>query len=296
MERKVELFIEADHLLGEGPVWDDRSQTLYWTDIERGEIHSCCVESGERARYRLGGKVTSIALCRSGSLLVTKKDTIVLYDPAAGREKTIVHKVFPQEVRFNDGKCDPCGRFYTDSMDTTERTASGALFVLDQTGEFREAASGFVIGNGMAWNQEKTYLYLADSPRKTVYRFDYCAQTGCVRNRKAVIRIPDGTGVPDGMCIDNEGMLWIAHYYGARITRWDPVQGKLLETVPVPAANVTSCCFGGREMKTLYITTSNRNLPEIPAADRHDGSIFKLETEIRGCETVLFPDEKLQHS
>lgn len=292
MERKAEQFIEADCLLGESPVWDDKSQTLYWTDIERGEIHSHCVETGRSARYDLGGLVTSLVLCHSGNLLVTTKDTILLYDPVTGKKKEILSKTFPAAVRFNDGKCDPSGRFYADSMDMEEKEALGSLFVLDSEGGFRKAASGFVIGNGLAWNEDETILYIADSAKKTVYQFAYCAATGSVENRRTAIRIPDGTGVPDGMCIDSEGMLWIAHYYGARITRWNPVKGELLETVPVPAANVTSCCFGGKDMKTLYITTSGRNLPRTSAADRHDGSIFKIDTDIRGCEPVRFHDEK----
>lgn len=290
MEREVELFIKADYLLGEGPIWDDVSNTLYWTDIEQGEIHFYNEETGKLNQYNLGDKVTSIALCNSGSLLITRTDTIARYNPVTGKEQTIVHKNFPNTVRFNDGKCDPSGRFYADSMDTEEKEEVGSLFVLDQNGGFYEAASGLVIGNGLAWNKEETVLYLADSTRKTIYQFEYCAGTGALKNRKTAFILPHNTGVPDGMCIDSEGMLWIAHYYGARITRWDPIKGELLETIPVPASNVTSCCFGGPEMMTLYITTSNMNLPEITEADHHDGSIFKIETDVKGCKTVRFND------
>lgn len=290
MKREVELFVKAEYLLGEGPVWDDVSSTLYWTDIERGEIHSYNEETGELNQHNLGDKVTSIALCGSGNLLLSRIDTISLYNPVTGKERTIVHKNFPDTVRFNDGKCDPSGRFYVDSMDTEEKEELGSLFVLDQKGCFREVASGFVIGNGLAWNKEETVLYIVDSTKKAVYQFEYCADTGTLRNRQMAFRLPDNAGVPDGMCIDSEGMLWVAHYYGARITRWDPTKGELLETIPVPASNVTSCCFGGQEMMTLYITTSNMNLPEITAADYYNGSIFKIETDVKGCQTVRFND------
>lgn len=293
MERTVELFIEADHLLGEGPVWDDVLHILYWVDIERGEIHSYHEDTGVRKQYNLEDKVTSIGLCRSGNLLITKTDTIAWFNPVTGQEIPIVSKKFPKSVRFNDGKCDPSGRFYADSMDTEEKEALGSLFVLDQEGGFREAASGFVIGNGLAWNHEETILYMVDSAKKTVYQFEYCAETGEVKNRKTAFQIPDNAGVPDGMCIDSEGMLWIAHYYGATITRWNPVKGEILETIPVPAANVTSCCFGGKSMNTLYITTSNRNLSGSPDLDQHNGSLFKIETEVRGCKAARFWDEKI---
>ncbi|MFT4106666.1 MAG: SMP-30/gluconolactonase/LRE family protein [Lacrimispora sp.] len=292
MDRKVELLIEADHLLGESPMWDDRNQILYWTDIERGEIHFYNETTKELTHHVLGGKVTSIALCESGNLLITKKDTIILYNPVTGQEQCIVRTEFPDAIRFNDGKCDPSGRFYGDTMDMTGKEEAGSLFILDSDGNFREAATGFIIGNGLAWNEENTLLYLVDSPKKVVYQFDYCAETGAVKNRKAAIQIPDNAGVPDGICIDRKGMLWIAHYFGARITRWNPVSGELLETIPVPAGNVTSCCFGGSDMKSLYVTTSNMNLPDIPAADTYDGSIFRIKTDVRGYESVRFNDGK----
>lgn len=296
MDRNVELFVEAEHLLGEGPVWDDRSQTLYWTDIERGEIHSYNESTGTLAVDERGGKVTSIALCESGKLLITRKAAIALYDPISGQEKTLVRIAFPEKVRFNDGKCDSSGRFYADSMDTEEKEEAGALFVLEADGSFREAASGFVLGNGLAWNAEGTILYLVDSTKKLVYRFDYCSVTGNVGNRQTAIHIPDGMGVPDGMCIDSQGTLWIAHYYGARVTRWNPVSGELLESIPVPAGNVTSCCFGGRDMKDLYITTSGMNLPAGRREACHEGSLFRIRTDVRGCASVRFNDGMLSCS
>lgn len=282
MGRSAELYVQAESILGEGPVWDEGREILYWVDIERGLLCSKSEAEDKIRQVEFGECITSAVLCENGEILLTGRDEIISYHPETGERRLLVQEKLPSHVRFNDGKCDSMGRYYITSMDTNEREALGALYYLDEMGHFYRAAEGLIIGNGMAWNKNQDILYVSDSGAGCIYAYEYLKETGKVKNRTVAVNIPKNTGVPDGICSDKEGNLWIAHYYGERVTRWNPVSGELLETIEIPAENATSCCFGGKRMNTLYITTSRMNLQGKSGKETYDGSIFAVETDTEG--------------
>jgi len=160
--------------------------------------------------------------------------------------------------RFNDGKCDPRGRFVAGTLEILEKNGPlGALYVLDTDLSVRTLlpSGQTTISNGLAWSSDGKTLYYIDSPLKRVDAFDYNLDTAELSNRRTIITIENG--YPDGMTIDTEGMLWIAHWQGSCVTRWNPNNGKLLRTVNLPVSKVTSCCFGGKNLDVLYITTAS---------------------------------------
>jgi sugar lactone lactonase YvrE len=191
--------------------------------------------------------------------------------------------------RFNDGKCDPAGRFLAGSMDDAEVEASGSLYSLAPDGSLKTLLSGVRISNGLAWSPDYRTLYYIDTPTRTVMGYDYNLETGDISNPRLVIDVPPAMGWPDGMTSDSEGNLWVAFWGGAKIAQWSPVTGRLIQTVPFPALNVTSCAFGGEGLTHLYITSARiRVTDEQLAQYPYSGGLFCIETDVEGMPTFTF--------
>lgn len=203
-------------------------------------------------------------------------------------------KTFPNN-RFNDGKCDPEGRFWTGTMSMEgdegkqDLPAESSLYFVNQDLIIRKKIHKIKIANGLAWDINKNLMYFIDTPSMEVTVFDYDKKSGDIENRRMAIQFPKGVGVPDGMTIDEKGMLWIAHFGGSRISRWNPGSGKMLEEYLFPVSNITSCAFGGKNLNELYITTvraglSANQLKQQPFA----GGLFRLKTHIQGVQAYKF--------
>jgi sugar lactone lactonase YvrE len=182
--------------------------------------------------------------------------------------------------RFNDGKCDPAGRFWAGTMSINEEPNTGNVYMLGVDLSFEKKISGVSISNGMAWSADQRTFYYIDTPSFEVAAYSYDKTTGNISNKTTIMKILKEEGNPDGMTIDNEGMLWIAHWDGWQITRRDPQTGEKLLQISLPVSRVTSCCFGGENFADLYITSareglSDEDLQKQPLA----GSLFV----IRNC-------------
>lgn len=198
------------------------------------------------------------------------------------------------ENRFNDGKCDPAGRFWAGTTDLNGINVAGSLYCLYNNLSVEKKVSYVNTSNGIAWSPDHTYLYFIDTPTKKVVRFHYDIRTGEISNPTDAILFPENDGLPDGMTIDEEGCLWIAHWGGSKITRWNPLTGEQILSVPIPALYVTSCTFGGHNSTDLYVTTArtrmtNEELKKYP----HAGGIFRIQTNIKGCPTYSFCSEHI---
>ncbi|MNR21440.1 L-arabinolactonase [compost metagenome] len=178
------------------------------------------------------------------------------------------------------------------SMEFTK--AAGSLYVMEADGQFRRVLTGISISNGLAWDDQRGLMYYIDTTTRGVDVMDYDVQSGSVGNRRRVFLFPEGAGDPDGMTIDREGMLWVAHWGGGCISRWNPRTGEQLAKVEVPAKNVTSCTFGGDLLDELYITTardgmSEEELQRWPLT----GGLFKFKAGVQGVRANIFNDESL---
>jgi len=116
------------------------------------------------------------------------------------------------------------------------------------------------ISNGLAWSVDHRTLYYIDSPTRQIVAFDFDDGRGAISNRRVVIQLGEEEGFPDGMTIDKEGMLWVGHWGGWQVARWNPQTGKKLLQIKLPVAKVTSCTFGGDLLQDLYITTAKVDL------------------------------------
>lgn len=275
--------------LGEGPLWVAQENSVYWVDILKKQVHRLNVGNGFRHTWDFSQAVTSLALRQSGGFVGTISDGFAVIDLET---QTIEPIVLPEadlpHNRFNDGKVDGNGRFWAGSMDSNGKQATGSLYRLDPDQLLHQMDSPYIISNGPAFSLDGQTLYHTDSVRKTIYAFDL-HNDGAVSGKRPFIQLTDpAAGHPDGMTVDSENCLWLAHYGGARLTRYSPA-GQVMQVVPLPVPNVTSCTFGGPNLDTLYITTASAGLSQ---ADRERyplaGSLFAFQPGVTGLPTPQF--------
>lgn len=285
----MELLLKANAMLGEGPAWDARRGVLYWVDIAAGRLHTFDPVAGRDSFLELGEPIGCLAPTVSGNLVLALRSGIWLLRTYSGSRTLLAA---PEDIpgnRFNDGKCDPAGRFLAGTMDEAEEQASGSLYSLSPNGRLLTLLTGLRISNGLTWSPDYRTFYFIDTPTRLVMAYDYDLETGQIANPRPVIQVPEALGWPDGMTSDQEGTLWIAMWGGAAVTRWDPASGRLLASYPVPALNVTSCVFGGPEWSDLYITSAQHGMD---ASQREayplSGSLFRLRTDTAGLPTFEF--------
>lgn len=279
-------------ILGEGPLWVDRESALYWVDIKQKMIHRLDWPDGERCSWTVEPAVGALQPLRAGGFIAAAKDGFHLVDlPEGGGEARMARVLVPETERprnrFNDGKIGPDGAFWAGSMDDEEVEASGRLYRLTETGAIRVMDEGYVITNGPAFSPDGQLMYHTDTLKREIYSFSLGAAGG-LGAKSLFARIPEDAGYPDGMCVDNDGCLWGAHFGGWRLTRYAP-DGRILGTLPMPVANVTSCVFGGTDLKTLFITTAAKGLSDAERADQSDaGALFAIDTTVGGPPTRYF--------
>jgi len=278
-EWRIDVVCEYKSLLAEGPVWDYKRGVICWIDILNGCIYEYSPGHQSSKKTQLEQMIGSFALCTNGNFIAALRNGFAFIDRETGKQTMITN---PEDHlpnnRFNDGKCDPAGRFWAGTMSLSEDPGAGSLYVLEKNLTCTKKISGVTISNGMSWSPDRKTFYYTDTPTLKVAVFDYDEFTGAISNRRTIIRIDEKDGYPDGMTIDSEGMLWIAHWNGWQITRWNPDTGVKLLSVKLPVAKVTSCTFGGLNADDLYITSAKvdltkQELREQPLA----GSVFVIK-------------------
>lgn len=287
-----ELASNVRAVLGEGPSWDADRNVLYWVDIAGGVIYAHSPGSPDDRVVQMVKEVSVVVPRRSGGLGVIAWNRIYGLDLKSKALTPITEEVESDKgTRFNDGKCDSAGRLWTGTMDVQQRDPTGSLYVLERNLTLRKLLSGVAVSNGMGWSPDNKKMYYIDSPTKMVSVFDYNLQTGEVANRRTAVDFTQTQqpGIPDGMAVDEEGMIWVTHWGGARLTRWDPSNGSLLETIMIPSDQVTSCCFGGRNLDELYITSARfKQDPKVVASQPLSGRLFVTKVGVKGLPTNSF--------
>ncbi|KAF0106179.1 MAG: hypothetical protein FD146_2768 [Anaerolineaceae bacterium] len=287
---QAELLLDARLELGEGPAWDAVAGVLYFVDIHAGDLHSFHPASGAHRTVNLGGPLGCAAPARRGGLILALRSGFWTLDPSTDK-RTLLCQPEPHlpANRFNDGKCDPRGRFLAGTMDDAEQEASGSLYSYSPDGALKTLLTGLRIPNGLAWSPDYRTFYFIDTPTRLVMAYDYDLDTEDITNPRPAVRVPPEMGWPDGMTSDTDGMLWVALWGGAQVTRWDPAAGQLLAAYPLPALNVTSCCFGGAHLSELYITSARKGMTAAQLAERPlSGGLFRLRPGVRGMPTFVF--------
>ncbi|MGJ3265310.1 MAG: SMP-30/gluconolactonase/LRE family protein [Salinarimonas sp.] len=291
--RDVRLVLDCAAELGESPVWDAQEQALYFVDIKGRALHRYHPESGAHAVATVGEDIGCVGLTRGRALIAGMRSGVFLI----GRDGAILRKLAdnPEDQawsRFNDGRVDPAGRFLVGTIDEARGGRAG-LYRLDRSGLTR-LLDGLMTSNGLAFTADGGRVYHADTPRFTVTRYAYDAARGTLGEGEVFCRLdadaPDHAR-PDGAAVDVDGCYWTALYEGGRIQRRSP-DGGLLAEIPIPARCPTMVAFGGRDLRTLYVTTARAGRPaEELAATPRAGGLFALDVDVPGRLEPLFdPD------
>lgn len=275
-------------LLGEGPVWDPEAGLLYWLDIKRSTLHRMNIASGTTDALPLAEPVSCMARRKEGVGFVAALPGGFAYLDAANGAIERVARVAdePDHNRFNDGKCDAAGNFWAGSMDNQERQASGWLYRLTPDLRCKRMDGPYTVTNGPAFSPDGRCLYHTDTFARTIYAFD--VDHGVIVNKRVFVQFAASElGFPDGMTVDAEGYVWVAHWGGSRISRFAP-DGALDAEVMLPVSQVTSCVFGGVDLSVLYVTTAAVGLTtQQQAQEPFAGALFEINTRVRGlpCNT-----------
>lgn len=285
----VTCIWEIPARLGEGPLWVEAENALYWVDILSHQIHRLSPETGDKRTWTFDQPVTSLAIRQSGGFVGTTRDGFVAINLATETiEPICLPEVGMSGNRFNDGKVDAHGRFWAGSMDDSGEKESGTLYRLDADLSLHTMDENYIITNGPTFSVDGKSMYHNDSVKGLVYVFNL-HNDGTIDGKRPFAQLTyDKEGAPDGMTVDIENCLWLAHYGGSRLTRYSPA-GEILEVVPLPVPNVTSCTFGGSNLDILYITTASKDLSAIqleqyPLA----GSLFAYKPGVTGIPTSQF--------
>ena len=286
---EVQCVWEEPSVLGEGPLWSARENAVYWVDIVSKKVYRYGVADDSRRTWRFETEVTSLAERRQGGLVGTVRDGFAYIDlEATAFEAIAMPETDMPENRFNDGKVDASGRYWAGSMDNGEKLPTGSLYRLDGDLSLHKMDDNYSITNGPAFSVDGKTLYHTDTAKKTIFAFDF-SEDGAVSNKRVFLELrAKEEGYPDGMTVDSENCLWLAHFAGSRLTRFSP-QGKVLEVIPMPVPNITSCTFAGDDLDTMYITTARHLLKEEDIRKYPlSGSLFSCKPGVAGLPTPLF--------
>jgi sugar lactone lactonase YvrE len=280
-----EVAAAAGAELGERPVWDVGAGRLIWVDIDAGKLHRFSADAGDTVIAAPGVAVGAAAPRAGGGYVLAAADgfRLVTADGAADGP-TVVPPDMPANVRFNDGACDPAGRFWAGTAATAGQSGAGTLYRLDPDGSVTAVLTGVTESNGLAWSPDATTFYYTDSgePASRVRAFSFDLRAGTLSDERDLIQFAPDDGIADGLVVDTDGCLWIAMWGGGCVRRYT-ASGDLLERYPVPVSQPTCPGFGGPDLDELYLTTAWQGLSaERRQAEPLAGHLLRSRPDARG--------------
>ncbi|MBF9194930.1 SMP-30/gluconolactonase/LRE family protein [Microvirga terrestris] len=283
MKLTVALDVRAE--LGECPVWSVEEQALYFVDIKGRALHRFKPETGAHRTIPMPEEIGCIGVRKGGGFIAGFRSGLWLLDAGGSRLQKLADNPEDQRTsRFNDGRVDPAGRFLAGTIDEPKDGGKAHLYRYDSRG-LEPLAAGLLTSNGVAFSPDGRTLYHSDTPTFTVWRYDYDAASGEATDKNLFVRLQpteNDRGRPDGAAVDAEGCYWTALFEGGRIQRYSP-DGLLLAEYPIPARCPTMICFGGPDLKTLYVTSARTSRSENElAALPHSGSLFTMPVDVPG--------------
>lgn len=287
----VRVAVASASLLGESPFWHPRERRLYWVDIPGRRLNRFDPESGALEHWQFDIEPGCCAPRVDGRLLLAMRDGLFSFDPADGVRRALAKPPYdPRVERFNDGKCDPQGRFWIGTIYEPRDRAAASLHCW-QHGELRRHADGVTVANGLGWSPNGRTMYWTDTKAHCVHAFDFDPSSGELSGRREFARFAPRAegqplaaygGRPDGAAVDVEGCYWVAMFEGGRLLRLSP-EGRLLREVRLPVRCPTMPCFGGADLKTIYVTTARHGRPPAELADQPlAGCVLALDVDVPG--------------
>jgi sugar lactone lactonase YvrE len=281
---KVDSLFASQCILGESPLWHAERKCCYWVDIERGVLYEYNWLFKTTRTWKFNKRLGLVREGKNNQLILALDAGIARFDLETEQVSPVVDIESPTSGnRCNDGACDSLGRLWIGTMHLEHKKGAGALYMVDKNLKVHKRLSNTSISNGIAWSADKKHLYFIDSPTRVVQSFFFNENPGEIIFENNVIEVPAEMGTPDGMTIDEEGMLWIAHWGGFGVYRWNPLNGKPLDKIELPVPQVTSCTFAGENLDELIITSARENLKkeELKKYPK-SGNVFCVKTDVKG--------------
>ena len=274
---------ETRDTLGEGALWSARHNAFFWVDILAPAINRLSLADGRIDRWAMPEPCGWMVERRAGGFVIGLKSGFaeLTLDPFAITAIGDPEPHLPGS-RMNDGKADNAGHIWCGTMDMAEEEDVGALYRLRPDLTWETMDSGYRVTNGPAFSPDGAWLYHSDTGKRTVYRFPRNAD-GSLGEREEFIRFDDADGYPDGMTVDADGGLWIAHWGGSRISRFT-ADGKLDRAIALPARQITNIAFAGPDLDRMFVTSATIGLDANP----EDGALFEVMSDARGMPPGLF--------
>ncbi|PXA03184.1 gluconolaconase [Coraliomargarita sinensis] len=272
---------------GEGPIW--WQDKLVYVDIERHALIELAPESGAETVYEIGERIGTVVPRASGGYLCAGDSGIYSFDPATGDKQNLADPEAEKrpDNRFNDGKCDPAGRFWAGTISLVKKTGDAKLYRLDENHDLSVQIFGVTNSNGICWNAAANRMYYIDTPTREIRAYDFDSKSGRIADAGVIVDT-EAAGYdssPDGMTIDTEDKVWVAFCHGGCVVRFDPKTGEKLQQVDIPAVETTACAFGGPELDRLFVTTGIKKDADEPDA----GKVFVVDgLGVQGVHTNAY--------
>lgn len=287
---EIRCILDAKAQLGESPVWSAEEQTLYWVDILSPALHRLDVRRGACRSWEMPAAIGSFGLRKKGGAVLSLRNGFHRFDFDSGRLESIIDpEAHMHGTRFNDGKVSPDGRFWAGTMDDEMLNRPlGSLYRLDADGSCHKMVGDLIVSNGLAWSPDGKTMFHSDSKGQVVFAYDYDADVGSIANQRVIARPSEEIGRPDGAATDMEGYYWSAGISAGVLNRWS-ADGRLDRQIALPCAAPTMPCFGGPDMKTIYVTSLRHNLSaDKLAAFPQSGGVFAVEVDVPGVPIAKF--------
>jgi len=287
----IQALPVAPSLLGESPLWLAEQAALYWCDIPGHKLNRWLPATARHDEWAFETDVGSCAPLPGGALLLALRSGLERFEPATGRRELLAKAPYDTaSQRFNDGKADPQGRFWVGTLCEPREPALATLY--RWSGARLDAVAGDIsVSNGLAWSPDGGTMYWSDTQRAAVFAFDFDASDGSLSRRRVFAQFPHKHpghelagygGRPDGAAVDVEGSYWVAMYEGQRLLRLGP-DGRVQQEVALPVRCPTMPCFGGPDLRTLFITSGRENRPAAELAQQPlAGCVLTLRVDVPG--------------
>ncbi len=285
----VECAVKSFDTLGESPVWDVASGRLFWVDIRAPALKRFDPATGETAQWALPELVGAVVLKGKDDVIVGLQSGIYEFNLTTQSLKSLVKPETPeQNNRLNDSKCDRAGRLWTGTMRDYGLAISGSLYRIETDLTCTRILSNIRVPNALCWSPDNRTMYFTDTGEGDIRAYDYDIARGEMGKMRILLKADAVPGRPDGATIDADGCLWTARYEGHCVARITP-DGRVDRIVQIPATRITSCAFGGSDLKTLYVTTARQKLtPEQLEREPLAGCLFAIRTETGGLPEPHF--------